>query len=147
MIETVGLDLVNRVSKAQMFNVTEILSLDVPCDQHAPAAVRDALGEIHNGAWSLDDGLLVASELVTNAVRHSGCAPDHVLQVSVDLARGGLVISVHDPGISKCSAVPRAGDDEEPGGWGLRIVEKLATRWGAERPNGYRVWAELPVMA
>jgi anti-sigma regulatory factor (Ser/Thr protein kinase) len=130
-----------------MLNATQLLSLDIPCDRHAPATVRDALGEVHDGIWSLDDGLLVASELVTNAVRHSGCQPDHTLQVSVGLAREGLVISVHDPGISRVDAEPRTTEDIEPGGWGLRIVDQLATRWGAERPDGYRVWAELPVMA
>ncbi len=130
-----------------MSYVTELLSLDIPCDRYAPAAVRDALSEIHDGVWSLDDGRLVASELVTNAVRHSGCEPGHTLQVSVDLAEDGLVISVCDPGISKRDARPRAGEDMEPGGWGLRIIEQLATRWGADRPDGYRVWAELPVVA
>lgn len=129
-----------------MTNTSELLSLDIPCDRHAPAAVRDALGEVHDGVWSLDDGLLVASELVTNAVRHSGCEPDHTLQVSVDLASDSLLISVHDPGISKRSAQPRCSEEIEPGGWGLRIVDQLAIRWGAERPDGYRVWAELPVV-
>jgi anti-sigma regulatory factor (Ser/Thr protein kinase) len=131
-----------------MTYVSELLSLDVPCDRHAPAVVRDALGEVHDGGgWALDDGLLVASELVTNAVRHSGCAPDHTLQVSVDLARDSLVISVHDPGLSRRRAEPRTPDEPEPGGWGLRIIEQLATRWGAARPDGYLVWAELPVVA
>ncbi len=130
-----------------MTSVSELLSLDIPCDRHAPAAVRDALGEVHDGGWQLDDGLLVASELVTNAVRHSGCEPDHTLQVSVDLARDALRISVHDPGLSRRRAQPRTSEATEPGGWGLRIVEQLATRWGAERPDGYRVWAEIPVVA
>jgi anti-sigma regulatory factor (Ser/Thr protein kinase) len=129
-----------------MPHATALLSMDIPCNRHAPAAVRDALGEVHDGVWSLDDGLLVASELVTNAVRHSGCAPDHTLQVSVGLVRDGLVISVHDPGLSKRTAAPRVSDEIEPGGWGLRIVEQLAIRWGSERPDGYRVWAELPVV-
>jgi anti-sigma regulatory factor (Ser/Thr protein kinase) len=129
-----------------MPNATELLSLDIPCNRSAPAVVRDALGEVHDGVWSLDDGLLVASELVTNAVRHSGCAPDHTLQVNVGLVQDGLMISVHDPGLSKGTAEPRVSDPIEPGGWGLQIVEQLATRWGSERPDGYRVWAELPVV-
>ncbi len=126
---------------------SELLSLALPCDRHAPAAVREALGEVHDGVWSLDDGLLVASELVTNAVRHSGCQPEHSIQVCVDLNGDGLVISVHDPGLSMDSAEPRITEEMETGGWGLRIVDKLATRWGTERPNGYRVWAELPAVA
>jgi anti-sigma regulatory factor (Ser/Thr protein kinase) len=130
-----------------MLNATALLSMHIPCDQHAPGVVRDALGEVHDGVWSLDDGLLVASELVTNAVRHSGCEPEHTLEVKVDLARDALVISVYDPGISRRTAQARETDDLESGGWGLRIVDRLARRWGAERPDGYRVWAELPVMA
>jgi anti-sigma regulatory factor (Ser/Thr protein kinase) len=109
--------------------------------------VRDALGEVHGGDWPLDDGLLVASELVTNAVRHSGCEPDHRLRVDVKLGQDRLLISVHDPGLSGRGARPRfdvgESDSPEPGGWGLRIVEQIARRWGAERPDGYRVWAEL----
>src|ERR1700692_3905274 len=101
-----------------MPHATELLSLHVPCDRHRPGVGRDALGEVHDGVWSLDDGLLVASELVTNAVRHSGCEPDHTLEVSVDLARDALVISVLDPGISKRTAQPRVTDEIEPGGWG-----------------------------
>jgi hypothetical protein len=51
----------------------DLLSLDVACDARAPAIVRTALSGTHDAGWPLDDALLVSSELVTNAVRHSGC--------------------------------------------------------------------------
>jgi anti-sigma regulatory factor (Ser/Thr protein kinase) len=121
----------------------ELLSLDIPCDRNAPAFVRGALAEFDDGELSLADGMLVASELVTNAVLHSGCTADDVVRVRASLRRDRLVISVHDPGISGESAQPRRSEHRELGGWGLRVVEQLAQRWGSERPDGYRVWAEL----
>jgi anti-sigma regulatory factor (Ser/Thr protein kinase) len=60
--------------------------------------VRDMLAAAHDGGWSLEDGLLVASELVTNAVRHSGCMDVHDLQVDIGRSRDSLLILVHDPG-------------------------------------------------
>src|SRR5436190_6674054 len=123
----------------------ELVSLDIPCDQHAPAVVRGALAEFEDDDLSLADGMLVASELVTNAVLHSGCTADHMVSVRASVWRDRLLISVHDPGISGESAEPGRSEHRGLGGWGLRVVEQLAQRWGSERPDGYRVWAELAV--
>ncbi len=122
----------------------DVLSLEVPCDPRAPKVVREALAAAYEGGWSLDDGLLVASELVTNAVRHSGCVVAHKLQVDIGRRRDRLLISVHDPGLSGGGAEPVRPERSEPGGWGLALIERLCLRWGSERPDGYRVWAELP---
>jgi anti-sigma regulatory factor (Ser/Thr protein kinase) len=121
----------------------DLLSLELRCDSHAPVIVREALAEVYDGGWSLDDGRLIASELVGNAVRHSGCEVDHRLQIHVSRRKGRLLISVHDPGLSGRTADPGDGDPAEPGGWGLRIIRELCEAWGTERPDGYRVWAEL----
>jgi two-component sensor histidine kinase len=88
--------------------------------------------------------MLVASELVTNAVRHSHCAEDEFLSVSIS-RDGHLRISVLDPGGSGKNA-EIADRPLDLGGLGLKVVEQLATDWGAERRgDGYRVWAELEV--
>ena len=125
----------------------DLLSLELPCDEHAPMIARDALAEVHDGGWSLDDGRLIASELVGNAVRHSGCQLQHRLRIRVSRRDGRLRISVHDPGLSGQVARPGDGDRVEPGGWGLQIIGQLSEAWGTERPDGYRVWAELPARA
>jgi anti-sigma regulatory factor (Ser/Thr protein kinase) len=124
----------------------DLLVMEVPCDRKAPAVVRSALAQIDCG-WSVDDGILVATELVNNAVLHSGCMSDHRLKVRATVQQDRLLISVHDPGRSGEAAHPRRTDVSEPGGWGLRIVEQLSHRWGSERPDGYLVWAELPIEA
>jgi anti-sigma regulatory factor (Ser/Thr protein kinase) len=120
------------------------LTLELPCDQLAPSTVRHALARREDARWVMGDVMLVASELVTNAVRHSGCWPQDVVSVEVRLTPERVVCSVSDPGRSGKEAEP-AREDELHGGFGLRVVEQLASRWGSERQGGgrYRVWAEL----
>ncbi len=126
-------------------SATNLLSLDLPCAPDAPATVRAALRSTGSASSANDDVMLVASELVTNAVVHSGCGAGHVLNVRVSKRSERVLISVHDPGVSDRQATLRPADDSGVGGWGLRLVEQLSERWGAERPDGYRVWAEVTV--
>jgi hypothetical protein len=105
--------------------------------------VRDALDRREIG-WVLGDAMLVASELVTNAVLHSGCSGNETIEVRVDVRSERLRISVRDPGRSGRNAELRA--DQPVGGWGLRVVEQLAERWGSERAAGYQVWAEVGIV-
>jgi anti-sigma regulatory factor (Ser/Thr protein kinase) len=121
----------------------EILVLVVACGSQAPAVVRAALGEIEALGAARDDLVLVASELVTNAVIHSGGSPADTIEVRASLVRGGVSISVRDPGLSGQSLRLQNADGVQANGWGLRIVQELAERWGSERDRGYRVWAEL----
>jgi anti-sigma regulatory factor (Ser/Thr protein kinase) len=122
------------------------LNLELPCDRHAPATVRDALREVDDLGWLVGDAMLVASELVSNAVVHSGARSNELLDVHVELGQDRLLISVRDPGRSGRIAKPRPADDVF-GGLGLRLVQQLSKRWGSERSNGQRVWAELSVPA
>jgi serine/threonine-protein kinase RsbW len=124
--------------------VGDVLRLCVRCDEFAPHAVRDAIANIPDLGWILGDAMLVASELVTNAVRHSLCSEGEFLSVSIS-RDGRLRISVIDPGGSGKDA-KIADRPLELGGLGLKVVEQLAANWGAERGvDGYRVWAELDV--
>jgi serine phosphatase RsbU (regulator of sigma subunit)/anti-sigma regulatory factor (Ser/Thr protein kinase) len=80
---------------------------------------------------------LLASELVTNAVRY---APGQIgLRLILE---GGLVIEVFDDS----AALPRLRhpDDDEERGRGLQVVSQIAQRWGARRTvSGKIVWCEL----
>ena len=94
--------------------------------------------------WVLGDAMLVASELVTNAVRHSLCTEDELLGVLIT-RDGRLRISVLDPGTSGRSA-EIANRPVDLGGLGLKVVEELSATWGTARRNdGYQVWAELEI--
>jgi hypothetical protein len=123
----------------------DLLLMEVPCDRHAPALVRQALAEVQEVDSSLSDGVLVASELVTDAVLHSGCGAEHMLEVRASLCRDRLRISVRDAG--PVTAGPRHVSDSEFRPWGVRIIARLSQRWGCERPDGYRIWAEVALGA
>jgi serine/threonine-protein kinase RsbW len=123
----------------------EVLSLDVPCDTEAPALVRAALSEREGLGWVIGDAMLVASELVTNAVLHSGCSDEHELHVTATIGADYVRICVEDPGLSAGAVTPLQISEFSDGGVGLLIVDHLVDRWGAERDGRYRVWAELPL--
>ena len=112
----------------------------------APGAAREALDAVL--AARLDEGALaelrlVVSELVTNAVRH-GAARDGSVDLAVSLGDGVARVDVIDGGDG---FLPPTGppDPEEPGGWGLIVVERLARRWGIDDEYGTHVWAEMPI--
>jgi hypothetical protein len=123
--------------------VEQLLRVDVRCDLTAPAVVREALAQTEGIERVLDDATLIASELVTNAVIHSGCSANDAIQVRVSRGTGRLTISVRDPGASGKRAEMTDGDMAGYGGFGLKVVDAVASRWGTERGDGYRVWAEL----
>jgi hypothetical protein len=78
----------------------ELMLLDVACRDHAPGFVRAALSDIGEIAAVRDDVMLVASELVTNAVIHSGGGARDTVRVRAVLIGRDVVISVVDPGLS-----------------------------------------------
>ncbi len=121
-----------------------VVSFEVPCDHAAPSSVRARLRDLSCGS-ALEDVLLVASELTANAVLHSGGQPQHRLAIEARLDSGYVTIAVSDPGLSGLTPRPRPADPGRPGGFGLRIVEELASSWGAERDDHHRVWAEVPL--
>lgn len=121
-----------------------LLRLDVRCDERAPARVRCSLGELEGIADASDDLKVIASELVTNAILHSGCDEEDLLAVELGYREGRLMLSVRDPGASGDSAALAGARTPGHGGLGLKIVQLLAERWGEQRGDGYLVWAELP---
>jgi anti-sigma regulatory factor (Ser/Thr protein kinase) len=119
------------------------MALTLPCAPNASAAVREELSRLDQLGWILGDVMLVASELVNNAVLHSGGRPHDDLQVLASRRAGRLTVSVRDPGLSGSHAGSPPPTDAQVGGWGLQIIDALCARWGEERDDGYRVWAEI----
>lgn len=91
----------------------------------------------------LEDALLVASELATNAVMHSGCLPGEEFELCAEWHDECLRITVCDPGRSAGEPRRRPADPSRPGGMGLAVVEQIASAWGTERGSMLEVWAEL----
>jgi anti-sigma regulatory factor (Ser/Thr protein kinase) len=77
---------------------------------------------------------LLVTELVTNAVEHTGSSP----VLTLDAGDGTLRVEVEDDG-GGLAQIPEP-DPDRLGGWGLRIVDELADSWGASyRASGAKV--------
>jgi PAS domain S-box-containing protein len=110
----------------------------------APAAARHALDDLVAGALdeaSLENARLLASELVTNAVRHgpSGPSLDVCLRVVVRDATVRVEVIDDGPGF----VPPGRREPREVGGWGLVLVDRVADRWGVEEGGPTTVWFEI----
>ncbi|MGX1881522.1 SpoIIE family protein phosphatase [Streptomyces sp. NPDC055287] len=111
-----------------------------------PAVVADAralvLGQLSR--WGLDELAftteLVASELVTNAIRYAGGGP-----VELKLIRTStLICEVSDP--SNTQPRMRRARATEEGGRGLFLIAQLTERWGSRYTrHGKTIWTEQPL--
>jgi anti-sigma regulatory factor (Ser/Thr protein kinase) len=128
-----------------MEEARELMHVAVRCDHHAPAAVRASLAGLDALGWILGDVMLVSSELVTNAVVHSGCGAEDLIDVFVAQNRNSIVIRVCDPGKQSSSVSRRDPSFEGGGGLGLVVVEAIASKWGSSRNHMHCVWAEIPL--
>ena len=116
---------------------------ELPFDETAAAIARNAMANIL-GSWSVARSVvanvvLIASELVTNAVNHG--RPPITLRLSRTTSE--LLLEV----IDAAGHVPRVlrpgpADDH---GRGLHLVSTLAQKWGTRRAeHGKAVWCTFP---
>ncbi|HKP92060.1 MAG TPA: ATP-binding protein [Thermoleophilaceae bacterium] len=120
--------------------------IEVQLDVGSSAAseARAAVGALDGraDADALDDVRLLLSEIVTNAVRHSGAPAGAKIAVAVSVTHGRVRAEVADGGRG-FDPTPRQKPRLEAGGWGLHLVDRLADRWGVDRGADIRVWFEI----
>lgn len=133
---------------AEHFDLREAGFRLIRCRSSVPrarAALRAKLGEWRAEQSVADNGELVLSELVTNAVRVP-VPGDRMVGVRIECRGRGefLRLEVSDAGAGR-PGVQRPGELDEKGR-GLLLVEALAHRWGVDERRagiGKTVWAEL----
>ena len=122
-------------------------STDLPADASAAGLARRFVTTVLD-EWSIDEDVadtaqLCVSELVTNAVIHSGTTSTLTVRSDGEY----LLVMVQDRG-GRGGAVREAADlePEAISGRGLLLVDALASAWSSEQSaDGTTVWFELPV--
>ncbi|MEU1420832.1 ATP-binding protein [Kitasatospora sp. NPDC005751] len=105
--------------------------------------LEELLVEVPDGQCFAEAGLLIVSELVTNAVLH-GTPGGNRVRLVMSVCASWLRIEVHDARADR-EPVLRAGGSDDESGRGLFLVKSLSRRWGCgPRPGvGKIVWAEV----
>ncbi len=121
------------------------LSLDLPMSAAAPALARRAIEGLRLEHSVNEWATLLASELVSNALRHSGASDADPIHLRACVGDRALRISVTDagPGFAPEAQRPEPGSG---GGFGLFLVERLAEAWGVVCDGQTTVWLELALV-
>jgi len=116
------------------------LEASLPAGPGGPATARAALTRWLTGQVPgevLADARLLASELVANSGGLERVDEEATLRLAVELRDGALRVDLRAP--SRPTA-PRA--DLRCGGFGLQVVEVLASRWGVD-DDATHLWFEV----
>jgi anti-sigma regulatory factor (Ser/Thr protein kinase) len=120
--------------------------VSLPADRRAPAAARAAVREVLEAARLdelMDDALLLATELTTNAVLHVGSD----ISVLVEASDDSVTVTIRDSEPDELPRLDASVAVEYPlanTGRGLLLVDKIAYRWGTTQDlEGKAVWFQL----
>ncbi|MFC4493852.1 ATP-binding protein [Streptomyces ovatisporus] len=118
----------------------------LPNRPESARCAREMARTVTESHWGLpgalvDDAVLLVSELVGNAVRHTGA---HVFGLRMMRRRGWIRVEVRDPSRGLPCLLPVHGLDTS--GRGLFLVDTLSDRWGVDLlPRGKTTWFEMRI--
>src|SRR6476661_9819022 len=122
---------------------TRSASIDLPPVSGSVSVARRLVRELL-ALWGVphdrEDAELLVTELVANVVDHVHGEVDLTLELSLT----GPVLRIAVVDGSSIRPVVQELSHERPRGRGMRMVEAIADRWGAEDHNGgKRVWFDM----
>nr|WSY51659.1 ATP-binding protein [Streptomyces sp. NBC_00886] len=136
-----------RALKAiELFGNPTEAEVPLPSRPESAAAARRLTQIVVLRQWGLtpkmtEDAVLLVSELVGNAVRHTGA---RVFGLRMRRRRGWIRIEVRDPSRGLPCLMPV--QEMDVSGRGLFLVDKLSDRWGVDLlPRGKTTWFEMRV--
>jgi anti-sigma regulatory factor (Ser/Thr protein kinase) len=117
------------------------LERNVQAPALARAEIADRCRELQLDGSLCQSLILLVSEVVSNAVRHSEADPSEPIGMRATFGERTIRVTVVDAGRG---FTPRPRDPERTsGGYGLYLLEKVSERWGVESRGGTTVWFEL----
>src|SRR5215212_394911 len=121
----------SRLSADGGSNGLDILERHLVSDASAPRLAREMVGQMALTPEIHERARLVASEIVTNAVRHGGSGP-----IFAQMARhaNGLDVTVTDSGPG-FTYIPAVVSSNTIGGLGLSLVDEMADSWSTGGPG------------
>lgn len=133
--------------RTRMSNSGESLRVELQLerDVRAPAIARTEIAaccrELELGGSLCQSLILLVSEVVSNAVRHSPAEANAPVELVATFGEQTIRVMVTDAGDG---FTPRPRDPARThDGYGLYLLEKVATRWGVESRGDTKVWFEL----
>lgn len=136
-----------RALKAlELFGNPTEAEVPLPSRPESAATARRLAQVIVLRQWGLspkmtEDAVLLVSELVGNAVRHTGA---RVFGLRMHRRRGWIRVEVRDPSRGLPCLMPV--QEMDISGRGLMLVDKLSDRWGVDLlPRGKTTWFEMRV--
>jgi anti-sigma regulatory factor (Ser/Thr protein kinase) len=122
------------------------VELELERNVHAPALARSEIAsrcrELELGGSLCQSLILLVSEVISNAVRHSAGDEKKPVKLVATFDERTIRVMVTDAGVG---FTPRPRDPaSSQDGYGLYLLEKVATRWGVESRGDTKVWFELP---
>jgi len=129
---------------ARRFDRDVEIELELDSGPTAAAEARTAVSVLDGKAdpQVLEDVRLLVSEVVTNSIRHADSPSGATVGLKLAADPGVVRVEVTDTGPG-FEPRPRTASAMEAGGWGLHLVDRLATRWGVDRRARSRVWFEI----
>ncbi|HEX5567436.1 MAG TPA: ATP-binding protein [Streptomyces sp.] len=118
----------------------------LPNRAESASAARGLTRTVLLTRWGLsaalaEDTVLLVSELVGNAVRHTGAQS---LWLRLLLRRGRIRVEVRDPSRGLPCLLPV--QELDVSGRGLFLVDRLSDRWGVDLlPHGKTTWFEMRI--
>jgi anti-sigma regulatory factor (Ser/Thr protein kinase) len=118
--------------------------VNVALSLRAPGEVRHSLKARYAESMEpslLDDVVLATSEMVSNAVVHSGCPEGDPITVQATVDDDVLHVEVADNGRGVDPLVARSSSPPS----GLSYVEFVSDRWSSHNSQSFHVWFEIDI--
>jgi hypothetical protein len=118
------------------------IAIELPLEPASARRARAALDPLraHVDDSSFDVLRLLVSELVCDALAIQPANPGTPIALRAEVRDGSAMVRVDGAAIRLPARKPELGNP----GWGVYLVQRLATRWGAVRDwDGMQVWFDL----